>query len=183
MVQDTSRHIFVREVTLDDLKHSTAAHRIINSAYRADKAGGWTTESHIVGGERASVEDVEGYVRDQGKPNVLLYAFQRVDGSDVLVGTVQIQPESDSEAEVGLFAVDPQLQSCGIGGKLIRAALDKMKVLGFEAAVMHVLENRPEILKWYSKLGFEETGERVPFVWPENLKIKDLHFLVLKKKL
>ncbi|KAF7721985.1 hypothetical protein EC973_003867 [Apophysomyces ossiformis] len=183
MVQQITRNIFVREVTLDDLKYNDAAHKIINAAYRADKAGGWTTESHIVGGERASVEDVEKYVRDNGKPNILLYAFEHVEERDVLVGTIQIQPENDREAEVGLFAVDPQLQSCGIGGKLVRAAMEKMKAVGFEAAVMHVLENRPEILKWYSKLGFEETGERIPFVWPENLKIKDLDFLVLKKKL
>ncbi|KAG0740944.1 hypothetical protein G6F57_011109 [Rhizopus arrhizus] len=86
-------------------------------------------------------------------------------------------------AEVGLFSVSPYEQSRGIGGQLVRAALTEMKEMGMTHAIMHVLENRPEILKWYKKLGFEETGERVPFIWPEQLKIDGLHFLVLKKAL
>lgn len=38
-----------------------------------------------------------------------------------------------------------------------------MKILRFEYATMHVLENRLDILPWYKKLGFTETGERIPF--------------------
>lgn len=171
--------ITVRLAELNDLKHVPAATVVINNAYRSE--GGWTTEKDIVGGQRCTEKDMTEFIKDNGKPNTLLFAFE---GQDV-VGTVQIQPshESPKEAEVGLFSVSPLHQSRGIGGKLVRQALSEMSALGFDTAVMHVLENRPELLSWYKKLGFQETGERIPFVWPEMLKVKDIHFLTLKKPL
>ncbi|GAA5815250.1 hypothetical protein MFLAVUS_008756 [Mucor flavus] len=171
--------ITVTVVDSNDLKYVTAATAVVNNAYRSE--GGWTTEQHIVSGQRCTEEDMTSFITENGKPNTLLFALEQ----DNVVGTVQIQPshEAPNEAEIGLFSVSPLHQSRGIGGKLIRQAMSEMKILGFNTAVMHVLENRPEILSWYKKLGFEETGERIPFVWPEMLKIKDLHFLTLKKAL
>lgn len=132
-----------------------------------------------------TIEDVDKAVKTSGGSTTLLYAFDRSGDVDIVVGTLQIQADehNSEEAELGLFSVNPAYQSQGIGGKLIRAAFDKMKELGYSKAVIHVLENRPEILGWYRKIGFVDTGEKVPFIWPEQLKIKDLHFLVLKKDL
>lgn len=171
--------ITVRLAELNDLKYAAAATTVVNNAYRSE--GGWTTEKDIVGGQRCTDKDMTNYITNNGKPNTLLFALE----GDNVVGTVQIQPshESPKEAEVGLFSVSPLHQSRGIGGKLVRQALSEMSTLGFDTAVMHVLENRPELLLWYRKLGFLETGERIPFVWPEVLKVKDVHFLTLKKTL
>ncbi|KAI8379058.1 acyl-CoA N-acyltransferase [Radiomyces spectabilis] len=181
MVTATLRPIYVREVVLDDLKHNATVHRVVNDAYRSE--GGWTTEKDMVKGDRASVEDIENAVRCNGKPNFLMYAFERSDhGEELVVGTIQIQPcNGGTEAEIGLFSVSPAHQSRGIGGKLLSAALQKMEQLGYENAVIQVLENRQDILAWYQKMGFVKTGERMPFVWPEKLKIQGLHFLILKK--
>jgi ribosomal protein S18 acetylase RimI-like enzyme len=135
-----------------------------------------------VSGERCTADVMKEFILLNGQPNTLLFAFEE----DQLVGTVQIQPckQHAGEAEIGLFSVSPLYQSRGIGGKLIRQAMIEMRQLGFHAATMHVLENRPEILTWYRKLGFVETGERVPFIWPELLKgDKNIHFLTLKKPL
>jgi ribosomal protein S18 acetylase RimI-like enzyme len=172
--------ISVRLAQLEDLKSVAEATTVVNNAYRAE--GGWTTEADIVKGQRCTEEDMTGFIRDSGKPNTLLFAF---DEDNQVVGTVQIQPshEAPNEAEIGLFSVSPKHQSRGIGGRLVRQAMTEMKTLGFDTATMHVLENRPEILTWYKKLGFKETGERIPFVWPEMLKVQDLHFLTLKKPL
>jgi ribosomal protein S18 acetylase RimI-like enzyme len=112
----------------------------------------------------------------------LLLAFLPTDAGDEVVGTVQLQhKEGDGEAEIGLFSVSPKHQSRGIGGKLIREAMRVIKEdLKYKHAFVHVLENRIDILGWYRKLGFKETGERVAFVWPEKLFVSDLHFLTLK---
>lgn len=171
--------IHVRLIQSDDLKYASEATVVVNNAYRSE--GGWTTEKDIVSGQRCTEEDMIRFIKEQGKPNTLLFAFEE----DQVVGTVQIQPShaESNEAEVGLFSVSPLHQSRGIGGKLIRQAMEEMVNLGFDTATMHVLENRPEILSWYKKLGFVETGERIPFVWPEMLKVKNLHFLTLKKPL
>ncbi|KAI8141671.1 acyl-CoA N-acyltransferase [Fennellomyces sp. T-0311] len=179
MVQEST--IFVREVILDDLKHNKAAHAVVNGAYRSE--GGWTTEKDLVSGERATEQDIEHAVRANGKPNTLLYAFDNSSGADTVVGTVQIQALPNKEAELGLFAVSPSFQSRGVGGRLVRGAFDRMKELGFTTAVIHVLETRAELLAWYRKLGFVETGERIPFVWPDMLKVKDVCFITLKKPL
>ncbi|KAI8331244.1 acyl-CoA N-acyltransferase [Chlamydoabsidia padenii] len=101
----------------------------------------------------------------------------------VVVGTVQLQPEGPEEAGIGLLSVDHRYQSRGIGGRLVRAAMEEMKVRGYKKAVLHVLETRAELLLWYKKIGFVETGEKEPFVWPELLKVKSIGFLVLKKSL
>ncbi|KAG0816275.1 hypothetical protein G6F60_003532 [Rhizopus arrhizus] len=172
--------IIVRKATLDDIKYAKEASTVVNQAYRSK--GGWTTEEDFVAGERCTEEQMQSFIRESGNPHTLLFA---VEHPHKIVGTVQIQtsPEHPLMAEVGLFSVSPYEQSRGIGGQLVRAALTEMKEMGMTHAIMHVLENRPEILKWYKKLGFEETGERVPFIWPEQLKIDGLHFLVLKKAL
>lgn len=112
-----------------------------------------------------------------------MLAFEKQDQVTTVVGTVQIQPEGPGEAGIGLLSVDQNYQSRGIGGRLVRAAMEEMKVLGYKTAVLHVLETRAELLLWYRKIGFVETGEKEPFVWPEMLKVKSIGFLVLKKSL
>jgi ribosomal protein S18 acetylase RimI-like enzyme len=128
------------------------------------------------------MDEVESAITGNRSPNVLLLAFLSTDNGDEVVGTVQVQPEHEhKEAEIGFFSVSPKHQSQGIGGKLIREAIRVIKEdLKYERAMVHVLENRVDILKWYRKLGFQETGERVEFVWPDKLLIKDLHFLTMK---
>lgn len=135
-------------------------------------------------GERVTVDEINAFVKDTAnKP--LLYAFDRSTQPAQVIGTLQIQPvaEAPAEAEIGLFSVSPEYQSRGVGGRLVRHAFETMKQKGFSTAVIHVLESRVEILAWYKKLGFVETGERIPFIWPEMLKVADLHFLTLKKPL
>ncbi|CEP18956.1 hypothetical protein [Parasitella parasitica] len=175
MVQPT---ISIRSVVATDVQYKDEAAKVVNAAYRSE--GGWTTEKDIVSGERCTAEMMQDFILQNGKPHTLFFAFDQ----DQVVGTVQIQysPEHPGEAEIGLFSVSPTHQSRGIGGKLVRQAMQEMPRLGYHTAMMHVLENRPEILAWYKKLGFFETGERIPFIWPEMLKVdKDLHFLTLKK--
>ncbi|KAI9475516.1 MAG: acyl-CoA N-acyltransferase [Benjaminiella poitrasii] len=174
MVQPT---VCVRKVTPEDIQYVEQATKVVNTAYRSE--GGWTTEKDIVKGERCTVKDMSDFINNSGKPHTLLLALE----NDQVIGTVQIQIAA-STAEIGLFSVLPSHQSRGIGGQLIRAALLEMQAQGITYAMMHVLENRPEILSWYRKLGFVETGERVPFIWPEMLKVdKELCFLTLKKLL
>ncbi|KAI9301733.1 acyl-CoA N-acyltransferase [Cunninghamella echinulata] len=184
MVQDTNTTIVVRKAVLDDVVHKHQIHKVVNAAYRAE--GGWTTEKDLVHGERSTIEDIENHIKDQ--VNILILAFETKgnngDQEERVVGTIQIQHANEEEAELGLLSVDPSLQSKGIGGKLVRAALKEMKEeRHYLRAVMHLLEVRTEILVWYKKLGFEPTGERIPFVWPALLKIPDTHFITLKKTL
>jgi ribosomal protein S18 acetylase RimI-like enzyme len=96
-----------------------------------------------------------------------------------------VKPFAPQEAEVGMLAVSPTLQSGGVGSQLIHAAIARGK-LEFNAtrAVVTVLNERQDIMGWYKRLGFVETGDTFPF--PENSKevlLVPMHFVVLKKEL
>ncbi|KAI7898972.1 acyl-CoA N-acyltransferase, partial [Cokeromyces recurvatus] len=164
----------IRKVTLEDIRYKEEATKVVNAAYRSE--GGWTSEKEHVEGERITVNEMEEFIRTNGNPYTLLFAFDE----GKVVGTVQIKPLNQDEAAISLFSVSPTCQSHGFGGRLIRAALSEMKTLGFKNCVLHVFNNRTELLAWYKKIGFKETGEQVSFSVPDKLKSKDLHFVVLK---
>jgi len=67
-------------------------------------------------------------------------------------------------AELGMFAVDPALQSQGIGSRLIKAAhahaKDQMKC---KSCCVWAFNIRKDIIGWYSKLGYKMTGEVANF--------------------
>ncbi|KAI8886325.1 acyl-CoA N-acyltransferase, partial [Backusella circina FSU 941] len=182
MIQEPKKsHIIVRKAILTDVRFVKEAAAAINYAYRSED--GWTTEKDLVSGVRCSEDDLIQFIQESGRVSTLFFAFEG--NTETVVGTIQIHSNKDhpKDAKVALFSVSPSYQSRGIGGKLIRAAMEEMKNLGFEYATLQVLENRPEILNWYKKLGFIEMGEPVPFVRPDLLIMKDLRLLNLKKPL
>jgi GNAT superfamily N-acetyltransferase len=87
-----------------------------------------------------------------------------------------IQPNQTpvtSAAIFGLLAVPPAYQSKGIGSRLIKAALSHMRdEWKCEKCIVWVLENRPELLVWYEKMGFVWNGETRLFPFPEYMQTK-----------
>jgi ribosomal protein S18 acetylase RimI-like enzyme len=57
-----------------------------------------------------------------------------------------------------LFAVCGELQGKGYGKYLLTEAFKESKSRGNQFAFMWVLECRTEILQWYDKIGFVDTG-------------------------
>jgi ribosomal protein S18 acetylase RimI-like enzyme len=140
---------------------------------------GWTTEGDFVKGSRCTEEVMKNFIEESGKPHTLLFAF---DG-DSVVGTVQIEHSetNPTSGEIRLLSVSPAHQSRGIGGILLQAVLAEMKDLGYTSAVMHIFENRPTLLAWYKRMGFEETGARKPYYYPERLRDPTVQFINLTK--
>lgn len=128
---------------------------------------------------RCTEEEIKKFIEENGKPHTLLLAFQ----GETVVGTIQIEhsEEHPSDGEIRLFSVSPDHQSKGIGGILFRAVLAEMKKLGYTNALMRIFENRPELLAWYTRQGFKETGERFSYHSPDRLKDKNIQFMTLKK--
>jgi len=90
--------------------------------------------------------------------------------------------EYSTSAMFGLFAVHPSYQSSGIGSLLVQKALSHMRTVWHcKTCILWVLENRPELLAWYEKIGFKWNGVTRPFVFPEYLKEKvDFRILELE---
>jgi ribosomal protein S18 acetylase RimI-like enzyme len=171
--------IGIRQSTLQDLE---ALHSIINAAYRASEPGSWTTEAELVGGERVTRDELRGILETSADPIFVAEATTSVD--KVVVGCIQAERmENQSEAMLGLFGVRAKYQSHGIGKRLMNHALAFVKTeWKCSKAVMWVIETRKELLAWYYKMGFKNTGEKRPFVLPHLAK-QEFMFTVIAKEL
>ena len=156
--------------------------KIINYAYRGGKEQkSWTGEEHLISGARVTQEELLELMSTTGKH---LLVAESLDGQ--VVGCVVCETDGP-EAYTGMLAVDPDVQSGGIGSSLMTAAHDRARQLGKASSMMTVLCGRPELQSWYERLGYKPTGETKPFPaggdsrW-STLK-PDLYFVVMRKQL
>jgi RimJ/RimL family protein N-acetyltransferase len=64
-------------------------------------------------------------------------------------------PPDEATAEVGALYVDPEHWRQGAGGAMLTVALQELKLLGFEAAILWVLPENHAALAFYERFGFE----------------------------
>ena len=111
----------IRKALLSDLEE---LHQVVEKAYRGKKKG-WTSEEHIINGHRIQKEDLEKLVGDNNGKLHIFVLEETVEGKKHLRGSIKIDfEEGKREAEFGMFAVDPEHQSKGFGGGLLRFAED-----------------------------------------------------------
>jgi ribosomal protein S18 acetylase RimI-like enzyme len=83
--------------------------------------------------------------------------------------------------------VEPARQGEGIGNRLLSdAETVAHQQLGREQLLMRVLHQREELIGYYQRRGYRQTGETAPF--PESQRfgnplVDDLWFVVLEKTL
>ncbi|CAK0834629.1 unnamed protein product [Prorocentrum cordatum] len=146
---------------------------VVNWAYRGKYEGGdagaWTTERDIIGGIRTTELDVLEVIASCDRSGPRTEILQVATGtSGAVIGTIHAKRVAPGVVELGLFAVDPDFQSEGVGSHLVKTA-EKHAYWKMDAkvAVMYVLTVRTELLSWYGRLGYKATAERVPFPPPE----------------
>lgn len=153
--------------------------QLLNSAYRGEISNkGWTTESHLIGGDvRTDIKTVAEVLGIEG--SVILKC---TDENNTIIGTVNLQ-KHDQKLYLGMFAVSPLYQGKGTGKQLLKAA----ELYAIEAACtsiyMTVISVRFELINWYKRYGYKETGERKPFL-EDGLTgnhLQPLEFAVLEK--
>jgi ribosomal protein S18 acetylase RimI-like enzyme len=158
--------------------------------------GGWTTEHHLVTGERISLVDLTNLVTK--RPDKLFVACIGESSKDELPSDTAVvgcicaeraggkldENETNDSAMLGLFAVHPDYQSQGVGSALLTHATDFVQQQWHcKRIVLWVIEQRGDIISWYKRCGFQATGERLPFVMPDLALVKDMHFQILEKEL
>lgn len=157
---------------------------LVESAYRGESSqSGWTTEAHLLDGQRTDVAAVAEILGD-GPDRVLLAAES--DGD--LVGCCQLARRPAGEAYFGMFAVRPAAQGQGWGRQILaeaeRLARDDW---GATRMVMSVLAQREDLIAWYQRRGYQPTGESRPFPYGDPRagapRRPDLYFVVLAKAL
>lgn len=167
----------ITKATLDNVTEIT---NLVNSAYRGETSKkGWTTEANLLEGTRITESELAEIIQNP-KNTILLYQE-----NNKIIGTVLLT-DKNSELYLGMLTISPELQNTGLGRKLLQAAEDFAHSLHLPKIVMTVITVREELIAWYKRNGYIDTGKREPF--PANLDDVVLHsepltFMVLEKVL
>ncbi|MEJ0029020.1 MAG: GNAT family N-acetyltransferase [Bacteroidota bacterium] len=153
---------------------------LVNSAYRGDYAKtGWTTEAALVDGTRTDAAALEDLIK---KEDTTILKYER-DGK--IIGCVELK-RVDGKLYLGMLTVEPSIQGGGIGKEILSAAEVFGKEQGCRSVYMRVITIRKELINWYKRHGYIETGERFPFHFNDprfGQPKQNLEFLVLEKQL
>jgi ribosomal protein S18 acetylase RimI-like enzyme len=154
---------------------------LVESAYRGESGlRGWTTESHLLDGQRTDAADVSALI-DRPDCQVLL-----AEQHGQLKASCHIERQGET-GYFGMFAVDPGGQGCGLGKQVLaeaeRVAREEWHC---RAMRMTVIEQRAELIAWYERRGYRRTGEYQPFPYGDERfgipRRDDLRFEVLLKE-
>jgi ribosomal protein S18 acetylase RimI-like enzyme len=208
MQTEAQVNIRIRQMKESDI---VALERVVHEAYRGGQADvAWKNEHDIVSGPRITQDGLREllYCND----SIVLVAERGADSanglsSPELCGSVLVERDLEFEAEkipesetyrsidskicstvvIGMLAVSPTAQNIGLGRLLVTAAEKLAKErFGATRAHMHVASVRDELMQWYDRLGYSQTGVVKPFPGPEAgiqaLK-ENLQFVVIEKRL
>jgi ribosomal protein S18 acetylase RimI-like enzyme len=153
---------------------------LVNSAYRGDSSRqGWTTEADLLDGSRVT-PDLMAEILAKSDTTILKYVE---DGK--ILACVELRNTS-GKLYLGMLTVSPTLQGKGIGKVMLQAAEAEAKHHGCPSIFMTVISVRKELIDWYKRHGYSETGERKPFNMPDTrwgIPKTALEFIVLQKSI
>lgn len=158
-------------------------HALIEGAFRGESARqGWTHEADLLGGQRTDEAALSDIVADENQ--VVLLAEE----AGVLQGCVLIADKPEGRAYLGMLTVRPDLQGAGLGGALVAEAERLAReVIGARVMEMTVIKQRAELIAWYLRRGYVDTGREEPFPLDDPRfglpKTRELVFVVLAKAL
>ena len=158
---------------------------LIESAYRGDSSRqGWTTEADLLKGQRTDEHGVRAaIISDSGKSLMIV-----AESAGQIVGCCQLEVKANGHCYFGMFAVRPELQGNGTGRAIVgEAERQARKQFGSNELRLQAFRQRTDLLGWYERLGFADTGDTEAFPYGnESFGIPqrdDLEFVVMSKKL
>lgn len=157
---------------------------LIESAYRGDASrAGWTTEADLLNGQRL---DEQLAAETLAEPGTVVFLVRAADSTPL--ATVQLVERDNACAYLGMFAVAPLAQGIGTGSKLMAWAEAWVKEnWGATRIRMSVIRQRSELIAYYERRGYTDTGEIEPFPYGDERfgipKRDDLEFAILEKRL
>ena len=155
---------------------------LVESAYRGEVSRqGWTTEADLLGGQRTDVQEISSILAEPGARLLLA-----IEGGQIL-GCVLLRREPEG-IYLGMLAIRPRLQAKGLGKQLLgEAEARACREFGVKQARLTVIEQRQDLIAWYLRRGYADTGRTEPFPYGDprfgTPKRNDLRFIVMKKAL
>ncbi|PAM95271.1 GNAT family N-acetyltransferase [Flavobacterium sp. IR1] len=158
----------ITKATVEDIPALTI---LINAAYRGETSKkGWTTEAHLLEGKRTNEEEMTEIILEPSNTILKYTENSQIIGSVLLV-------EKKDQLYLGMLTVSPELQNSGIGKKMLAEAEHHARALGLHRIIMTVISVREELLAWYIRHGYKDTGKREAF--PES----DIHITISEQPL
>lgn len=153
----------VRLADEDDVRGITL---LINSAFRV-------AENFFVERDRINVVEVLASLRTG--------SFLLAEKEGTLIGCVYVEPRAERRAYLGLLSVDPSGQQSGVGSLLMTAAENYCSGLGCRFMDIKLVNLRKELLGFYQRRGYVETGTSS---FPGDIETKEpCHFVDMAKQL
>ena len=152
---------------------------LINSAYRGEESKkGWTTEADLLTGKRINVDGIKKIIDE---PNAVILKCCKADNN--LIGCVYLK-KNDNKMYLGMLTVSPTLQAGGIGKKILKASEEYAVEKNCDMIEMRVVSIRHELIAWYQRHGYHNTGKIIPFPDdPLSTKTQPLEFIQMEKSL
>lgn len=165
-------------ITKASLTQVTEITNLVNSAYRGETSKkGWTTEANFLEGNRITETELTETLSDANN-TILVYQENQT-----IIGTVLLTNKK-TELYLGMLTISPELQNSGLGKKLLQAAEDFARSLNLPKIVMTVITIREELIAWYQRNGYSDSGKREPFPAAFNdvvLHHEPLEFMIIEK--
>lgn len=178
---DFMRYSFQNQkISLAAATDIAAVRALLNNAYRGEGSKqGWTTEANLIAGDIRTTDKMLGEVIEQAGSVILIYKED-----EEIVGCVNLQQHTN-RLYLGMFSVSPPLQGAGIGKKLLEAAEEYALHVNCTTIYMSVISVRSELIDWYKRRGYMDTGERKPFTEDgiTGKHLRPLAFMTMEKPL
>jgi ribosomal protein S18 acetylase RimI-like enzyme len=167
----------LKKATLKDIPDLI---KLINGAYRGDRSKqGWTTEADLLDGVRTDSENLAEMIN---KNDALI--LQSFNENNILQACVYLEKKQHI-MYLGMLTVSPLEQSKGIGKQLLCEAEKYAEQQMCNIVEMTVISLRKELIAWYEKRGYNNTGETKPF--PNDIKFgvpkQPLEFIITQKEI
>ena len=151
----------IREARQADVEALT---RLINAAFVVERV--------VFDGDRVDASEVRTYMQKG--------TFLVGEDGHSLVSCVYVEMRDD-HGYLGLLSVAPPRQGFGLGRRLVAAAEDFARKAGARVMDLRVISARTELLPFYRRAGYEETGT-APFAPGLKTKVPS-HYILMSKPL
>ncbi|MEP6616054.1 MAG: GNAT family N-acetyltransferase [Ginsengibacter sp.] len=151
---------------------------LINSAYRGDSAKqGWTHEAELLDGTRINETELYNLLE---RENTFILKYME---AHEICACVLLEKKVN-KLYIGMLTVAPGLQGHGIGKKLLKSAEEKAREMNCSCTEITVIDARHELIGWYERHGYGDTGTRIPFdadMQKRAISTRPLQFIVMEK--
>jgi len=154
-----------------------AVTKTINSAYHGEPGKSWTSEGHLVAGQRTT-EDI---LRNLIQPSSVTM-FKCTDEKGEVLGCVLLEKKEDT-LYLGMLSVSPYAQASGIGKLLLQHGETFAREHHYHHITITVIERRHELIDWYRRRGYIPTGKLEPFSNKSSAALADFSFMEMRKEL